>query len=120
MYKHGEIILAEINTQYGKNIIKKQRPCVVVSNNKNNRFASVVTIIPLTSSIKKLNKDIPTHVKYFHEKECVFLVEQISTISIENCVHLENEILDKETMEKLKKAISIQLNIITDTNKKYI
>lgn len=56
------------------------RPVVIVSNNINNKFNSVVTVVPLTSKVKR---DMPTHVKIKHHKlkeESTALCEQILTV----------------------------------------
>ncbi len=59
----GEIWLVALDPALGKEI-KKTRPAIVISNNKNNEFAGTITVIPVTSNIKNiypfdllLNKD---------------------------------------------------------------
>ncbi len=46
--KRGEIWLANLDPVIGREI-SKNRPVVIVSNNKNNEFSGTVTILPLTS-----------------------------------------------------------------------
>jgi len=46
--KRGEIYIAALDPVVGKEI-SMTRPVVVVSNDINNRFASTVTVIPITS-----------------------------------------------------------------------
>lgn len=51
--KRGEIYFANLDPTVGSEI-KKKRPVLIVSNNANNRAASTVTIIPLTSNIERV------------------------------------------------------------------
>ncbi len=53
MIKRGDIYWADLNPTIGSEISKK-RPVLVVSNDKNNQFAAIVTILPITSSIGKI------------------------------------------------------------------
>jgi mRNA interferase MazF len=49
----GEIYLANLDPTVGAEI-KKRRPVLIVSNNANNKMALTVTIVPITSNIKKV------------------------------------------------------------------
>ncbi len=49
----GEIYLADLNPTVGSEI-SKTRPVLVVSNNINNEYAATVTILPITSTTKKI------------------------------------------------------------------
>ena len=51
--KRGEIYFADLNPTVGDEI-KKIRPVLIVSNNANNNMANTVTIIPITSNVKKV------------------------------------------------------------------
>ena len=51
--KRGEIWLVSLEPVAGHEI-GKTRPAVIISNNKNNEYSSTVTLIPITSSIKKI------------------------------------------------------------------
>ncbi|MFA6409491.1 MAG: type II toxin-antitoxin system PemK/MazF family toxin [Gammaproteobacteria bacterium] len=51
--KRGDIYFANLNPTIGSEI-KKTRPVLIVSNNANNSFASTVTIVPITSNVKKV------------------------------------------------------------------
>lgn len=51
--KRGEIYLANLDPAIGAEI-KKRRPVLIISNNANNKMALTVTIIPITSNIKKV------------------------------------------------------------------
>lgn len=51
--KRGEIYFADLDPTIGSEINKK-RPVLIVSNNANNKMANTVTIVPITSNIKKI------------------------------------------------------------------
>ncbi len=51
--KRGEIYFAALDPTVGAEI-QKTRPVVVVSNNAANRAASVVTVVPLASSVARV------------------------------------------------------------------
>lgn len=51
--KRGEIYYADLDPTVGAEI-KKKRPVLVVSNNANNKMASTVTIVPITSKTEKV------------------------------------------------------------------
>ncbi len=51
--KRGEIYYANLNPGVGSEIAKR-RPVLIVSNDINNRVASTVTILPLTSNVSRV------------------------------------------------------------------
>ena len=53
--KRGNIYLANLNPTLG-NEINKTRPVVVISNDLNNEYNNIITIIPITSNTKKVFK----------------------------------------------------------------
>jgi len=51
--KRGEIYFADLNPTVGSEV-NKRRPCLIVSNNANNRAASTLTVLPITSNTSKI------------------------------------------------------------------
>ena len=51
--KRGEIYFANLDPTIGSEI-RKKRPVLIVSNNANNKAASTITIVPITSNTKKI------------------------------------------------------------------
>ena len=51
--KKGEIYFADLNPTVSSEI-KKNRPVLIVSNDANNRYSSLITVIPLTSQVDKV------------------------------------------------------------------
>ena len=90
----------------------KGRPCVIVSNEKNNLFSTTVTIIPMTSKDKK---PMPTHV--YIDIGMVYgtaLCEQVTTISKDRLTRYCGEV-DYTTLKEIEKGLSVQLGIDTKT-----
>jgi mRNA interferase MazF len=50
--KRGEIYFASLDPTIGSEI-NKTRPVLIVSNDANNRAAATITIVPITSNVKK-------------------------------------------------------------------
>ncbi len=51
--RRGEIYFADLSPTVGSEI-NKRRPVLVVSNDANNRAASTVTVLPITSNVSKV------------------------------------------------------------------
>lgn len=51
--KRGDIYFANLDPTVGA-VIKRKRPVLIVSNNANNKAATTVTIVPITSNTKKV------------------------------------------------------------------
>lgn len=51
--KRGDIVYADLSPTVGSEI-NKRRPVLVVSNNANNRAASTLTVLPITSSLTRI------------------------------------------------------------------
>ncbi|MCP5106034.1 MAG: type II toxin-antitoxin system PemK/MazF family toxin [bacterium] len=50
--KRGEIYLVNFDPTIGHEV-KKARPAVVITNNINNEYSPVLTVIPLSGNVKK-------------------------------------------------------------------
>ncbi|MBI4357392.1 MAG: type II toxin-antitoxin system PemK/MazF family toxin [Gammaproteobacteria bacterium] len=80
--KRGELYYANLSPTVGSEI-NKRRPVLIVSNNANNKTASTVTVLPITSNIEKI---YPFEVKLLPEelgltKPSKAQAQQIRTIS---------------------------------------
>ena len=79
----GQIVMADLPCT-GTSIQTGLRPCVVISNNKDNTFSPNVIVVPLTSRNKK---PLPTHYTMLPTKNnglkvaSTVLAEQILTLS---------------------------------------
>lgn len=88
------------------------RPCVIVSNNIGNRFASIYMVMPLTTVIKK--EDQPTHaVIYKNSANCLssdsmLLAEQMRVVS-EDVIMNRIGVLDGEDIYNVADVYNAQL-----------
>lgn len=98
----------------GKHVQYGNRPCVVIGNNKQNRFSETVVVVPVTSSRTK--KDLPTHVDipYGYNVYGMVTCEQIFSVNV-NDLTCTDYILNEKTMNKITRALSIELDIESDT-----
>ena len=113
MHKFGEIYLAKLPVQPDSSIQQGLRPVLVVSNDKNNFFSSVVTIVPLTTSFTKHR--LPTHViidGFGLYKPSTALCEQIMPLDKQRLLFKIGTIDNQNTIDSLQAAMMIQLNIV--------
>lgn len=84
------------------------RPCVIVSNEKNNANAPTVTVIPLTTQDKP---PLPTHVYVdIGSVHGLALAEQVTTISKRRLSSYCGEV-DEKTRKKIDAALAVQLEL---------
>ena len=110
--KRGGIYLAALDPTVGKEI-KKTRPVVIVSNNKNNEFSGTVSILPLTS--KNLQKIYPFEI-FLPEgsgslpKDSKIKADQIRTLDKSRIITFIGK-LSEEEIDQIEKAIKIHLSL---------
>lgn len=110
MCKRGDIYMAKLSKEYDGSLQAGDRPVLIVSNNKANEFSPVITIVPITSNLKK--KWLPTHVVLKCcglPRKSIVLAEQITSIN-KSCLVNKLGSIEKTDYEKLvETAIGIQL-----------
>lgn len=110
----GMVYYVDLGNETDSNIQSGLRPCVIISNNKNNRFNNLVGVVPFTSKLKRL--DLPTHVLIKSgldaglTKDSVALCEQIIFIDKHHIKECVGE-LDEFTMKKIEHGVSVQLGL---------
>lgn len=108
--KRGEIYFANLDPTIGSEI-KKKRPVLIVSNNANNKAATTVTVVPITSNTNKIfNFEVLLEIKYsglskISKAQC----QQIRTISKIRIEKKRVGLLSKEIMEKINAALKLHL-----------
>ena len=92
--------------------IGKRRPAVLISNDKNNEYSSIVTLIPITSSIEKI---YPFEVFISREdsrleKDSKIKCNQIRTVDKSRLLNHVGEI-SQDIIRKIEDALLIHLGI---------
>ena len=112
--KRGEIYLVSLDPTVGSEI-NKTRPALIVSNNINNQLSKTVTVIPITSQVKKV---YPFEVFISSQESGLFKdskakCDQIRTI---DKVRLVKRLgfLGRERIKEIVKALSIHLDLEFD------
>ena len=91
------------------------RPALIVSNDKNNLFSSVVEIAYIT---KQPKKNLPTHVKIqLSGMEATILCEQIQSVSVKSLGNFMGH-LQGVDIANVNRALMISLGIITGESDK--
>ena len=108
--KRGEIYYANLSPTVGSEV-SKRRPVLIVSNNANNRAASTVTIVPITSNISRV---YPFEVLLSLEqsglsKPSKTQAQQIRTISKQRLTEERVGSLNQEIMLLVDAAIRLHL-----------
>lgn len=121
MCKRGEIYNIDFGHQADSHKQSGVRPAVIVSNNKANTNAPVVTIVPLTARIWK-KRHLPTHVQIPFDKRTglmkpsMALAEQVETMDKSRLGEKVGEIEDVSVMNQLTTALQIQIGVYEEYN----
>jgi mRNA interferase MazF len=110
LMKRGEIYLADLSPTVGSEI-NKRRPVLVVSNDANNRAASTLTVLPITSNLSRV---YPFEIALGQKesglpKASKAQAQQIRTIAKERVIGKAVGRLDAAKMEHVGEAIKLHL-----------
>ena len=100
--KRGDIYIVNFDNIFpiGKHYQRGRRPCIVTSNNYNNRYSDLINVIPLTTKNKNLPQQLKVTSAYLPNKESYLLPESMTCI-------------DKQYLEyKLGCLTSLQMQIV--------
>jgi len=113
--RRGEIWFANLGSHEGTSVQEGERPVLIISNDVANAHAETVTVIPLTSKMKKPN--LPTHVR-LHTSDCcgldidsMVLAEQITTIGLKDLKNPVGCVRSGVKMKMVAEAVRVQLAI---------
>jgi mRNA interferase MazF len=123
MFKRGQVYYVELpESKNGGSVQGKVRPCVIVSNEMNNKFSPTLNVVSLTS--KKKDKKLPTHVDVSKEfgldLDSKALCEQPFTVGVND---IKSELictLPDAVMIMIDEALKIQLNIKNSPDVEFI
>jgi mRNA interferase MazF len=110
--KRGEIWFADLSPTIGSEI-NKRRPVLIVSNNANNRAASTLTVLPITSNTEKVypfEVALPMKVSGLPKASKV-LAQQIRTISRDRIVGPVVGRLDVKMVAQVEHAMRLHLGL---------
>ena len=97
-----------LKDDYSNNVLNKNRPCVLLSNDiNNNNGSNTVQIAPITNNMKRL--DIPCHVKI---NNGVVHIENIMTVDKDSIIDEANITLTWRDVSNIKKSILTQFGFI--------
>ncbi|MBS4878515.1 MAG: type II toxin-antitoxin system PemK/MazF family toxin [Clostridiales bacterium] len=92
-------------------VLQGAHPVIIVSNDRNNRRSGVVTVVPMTSSVKP---PMSFHVEisgYGLWKKSTALTEQLTTIPKDDLQFLLGSLAKSEKMLELEQAMKQQLEV---------
>lgn len=106
----GDVIWADL-PECGDCIQAGRRPCIVLGNPAACSFSPVVTLVPVSSAVKKINK-IPTHVLLTGLKKIsIALTEQVRTVNKSCLMGAPIYHLSKDEKEAVQNAINKQFGL---------
>lgn len=114
-----EIWFADLGDHYGTSVQSGNRPVLVISNDVGNQYSQTLTVIPLTTKLKRM--DMPTHIVLTEEDCCMFrpqtlqdsvlLAEQITTIAKSALCSRLCRVTSKEKKQAIVCAVAAQLDM---------
>lgn len=110
--KRGQIVMLDLPTVSGS-VQNGLRPCVIISNNKANKFSPNVIAVPLTSKNKK---DMPTHYALQPSKvnglkvTSTILAEQILTVS-KNAIKRVIGVVEDQHIDNVNRIIKESISL---------
>lgn len=83
VFKRGDIVYASMGNYPGSSKQSGDRPCLVVSSNRNNIVSPIVTVCPITTKLRRNPMHISINqekVQGYFPKESEIMVEQITVL----------------------------------------
>jgi mRNA interferase MazF len=108
--KRGEIYLVNFDPTIGHET-KKVRPALIISNNINNEYSPVITVIPLSSNVTRVypfEVFVPSDIGL--EKDSKIMVNQIMTVDKER-VGKKLSPIPREIIKKVEGAIKLHFDM---------
>jgi len=108
--KRGEIYLANFDPTIGHET-KKVRPALIISNNINNEYSPVITVIPLSSNVKRVypfEVFVPANASL--EKDSKIMANQIRTVDKKR-LGKKLSTVSSEIIKEVEAAIKLHLDM---------
>lgn len=105
--RRGQVYLIDFGQKEG-NVQMGQRPAIVVNNDLGSKYGNILSVVPLTTSVVKLHKKLPTHTILTPEnsgvkKISIAMSEQLTVIS-------KSQIVKEQPLFELSYKIMEQIN----------
>ena len=89
--------------------IQKQRPAIIISNDKSNKYLNRVQVVPVTSNVDRL---YPSEAYILlNSKQNKALADQLTTVSKTRLINLIGN-LSKVDLYQVEQAVKIQLGLV--------
>ena len=113
--KFLKIWMADLGERSGS-LQSGRRPVLIVSNDKNNRYSSVLNVIPMTTKMNKRN--LPCHVE-IHDYErfglnapSTIMVEQLTVVDKKDLMFRIGKINDDRILMEICDAMAVQFPVL--------
>ncbi len=108
--KRGEIYLVNFDPTVGAEV-KKARPAVIITNNLNNMHSPVLTVIPLSSNVKRIFPfEVFMSAQEGLDKDSKILVNQIRTVDKKRLIK-KLTFTSPSILKKIEKAIKLHFGM---------
>lgn len=115
-----EIWFAELGNHYESSVQSGSRPVLVMSNDVANRYSSTLTVIPMTTVMKKL--ELPTHIpvseadcqmygSHTYLRESIALAEQVTTIDKRALRNVLCRVISETKQKEIEQALAAFFNM---------
>lgn len=109
--KRMDIWYAHLRENTGTSVQEGSRPVLVISNDLANRNSDVVTVIPLTSQMKRIELSTHCIIRDLLDEDSVVLAEQITAIPKWRLHRKLCSCTDEVQVSEIERAVKVQLGL---------
>lgn len=113
--KFLEIWMADLGERSGS-LQSGRRPVLIVSNDKNNRYSSVLNVIPMTTKMNKRNLlchvEIHDYEKFGLNAPSTIMVEQLTVVDKKDLMFRVGKINDDRILMEICDAMAVQFPVL--------
>lgn len=116
VFKRGDIVYASLGNYPGSSKQSGERPCLVVSSNRNNVVSPIMTVCPITTRIRRnpmhisISKD---NVQGYFSKDSEIMVEQLTIIDKRSIISKYGYVKDSVLMAEVDELLHKHLGLVT-------
>lgn len=107
--RRGDVYFANLDPVVGSEA-DKRRPCVIVSNDANNRVAPTVTVVPITGNVARVYP-FEVLIETELERPCKAQANQVRTVSTRRLRDEPVATLTDDTMYQIDAALRLHLKL---------